>query len=259
MKIAVYGNAIYDHVLQIEGKFSTEQSNVCKQDYYIAGGLVNFCRAASNHADLVAVADVGDDEAGIVIRRALNSYGVKANLSLPQQQRPTTTATIICDSNSRTGIVKWGACRHRQNWELVDADWHHFMYLDKLDIDIRKLNVAGIISADITDGGLPQVYDQIASLDYLFASAPSHAIIPAPRIGLFLHGPNYHYVKDKSGQYEFQFESVPGLNVLGAGDYLAAFAVLDLFSAKRPDLERIHQQTLDLLQRQTCEPTLFCL
>jgi hypothetical protein len=259
MKIAVYGNAIYDHVLHIEGKFSTERSNVCTTDYRIAGGIANFCRAANGRAEITAVADVGDDEAGMVMRRSIHNGTAKALLALSQRFLPTSTATVICDSDSRTGIVKWGACRHRRNWELVDADWHHFMYLDKLDLDIRRLTGAGIISADVTDGGLPQIYDQIPNLDYLFASAPQHAIIPTPRMGLFLHGPNYHYVKDRNSQYEFQFDTVPGLNVLGAGDYLAAFAVLDLFGAKRPDLERIHQQTLELLQRQTCEPTSFCL
>ncbi len=282
MRIAIYGNLTYDQII-IPDELNTAYSNKIAQEYSRAGGIANFCRAiwAVEHQrshnreypspledhTLTAIGQVADDQAGRAILSEFFLMGVD-NKQIERYSGddwvPTSSAVCICTQNNRKCYVRSGACEIRENWQLIDADWHHFMYLDRLKIDIRKLNGVGIISADVCDGGLPQVQEQLPYLDYVFASGDEDTELLMPRIGAFLHGPNCHiyrprdYVKDKSMQQKYRFDTEAGLNVLGAGDYLSAYAVLELFRTRRPDLERIHQQTLTLLRRQTCEPTSFC-
>jgi sugar/nucleoside kinase (ribokinase family) len=255
MKVAVYGNLIYDQILHIKHELIPGGSHDCAVSYR-PGGIANFCRAAGT-IDLltIAVSSVGDDEAGKAILD--ERFSPSQHVSI-DEGRPTSRAVVVIDRNGkeRTGFVSWGACRHRRDWIPENAGWHHFMYLDRLNITPENLtNCQGILSADLIDSrSVASLGNLIVNLDYLIISEIKKQLVwtgPWPKRGIITHRPDGSTFHQKSGQKFVRVQEEPDLNVLGAGDYFAAFCIANLYKSGSPDLAQAHNLTAELLRRQT--------
>lgn len=271
MRIAVYGNLILDHILELDGPFDPNISNTCIRDYHRAGGIGNFCRAFTlspalnrRKIEVIPVSAIGvDDSAGILLKE-FQRYGINTNF-LFDGGPDTSTATIICDNTKRISAVSWGACRTYDNWCPITADWHHFMYLDKMAITPEQLDAfTGIISADVCDGGLIEIAHFMSHLDYIFASIPDEpfsrllatSVEPLTKKGMIFHNPQQKYFINSDTTQVCCNRLEPNINVLGAGDYFAAHCIADLLQERPLELPKVHDMTLELLLQQTiCKQT----
>jgi hypothetical protein len=162
--------------------------------------------------------------------------------------------------------VSWGACHTYSDWLPITADWHHFMYLDKIAITPEQLDsFTGIISADVCDEGLAEVAHFLPHLDYVFSSMPDtqfcrllvSSIGLLTKQGMIFHNPQLKYYINSDTTQVSCNRLEPNINVLGAGDYFAAHCIADLLQDRPLNLLKAHENTLELLLQQTlCKPTL---
>jgi len=256
--IAVYGNLIYDKLLIIDSPLVSGGSHNCMKIIESVGGLANFCRAlADTEIASKAISDIGNDKIGnIVLSHILKC----TNISISRTEFNTTNATVIADisSNTRTGIVQWGACSEKTNWEPEqNADWHHFMYLDRIKIDNATLQkFKSPISADFCNiNDIDKYSHLLCDIDYIIVSELDVGMIRDRHIqtrkGIIVHSPDLiYYIID--GYYdEYIITKETGLNVVGAGDYFAAYCIANVLRRVPIDLKSIHNLTLNRLRRQS--------
>lgn len=132
------------------------------------------------------------------------------------------------------------------------------MYLDRMMITIDELKLLGgcPISADFcTIEDVDSYRHLLPYIDYLIVSEHQckfimHMDLPV-RKGVIVHSPQFIYYKilGKIDSYRVNVES--GLNVVGAGDYFAAFTIANLLKDKLSNLKLIHEQTIEMLKRQS--------
>lgn len=247
MRIAIYGNLIYDQLITIDSQLYVGESHNCTSIEHRAGGIVNFCRALSSYSniDFDVIGDIGNDDPGFKLLQALNVWQPTNHVRI--SKTPTTTATVIVHENDRTGIVQWGACRERCDWEPVDADWHHFMYLDRMNITKEQLlKFPRNTSADFC--GKPTDYQDLAKcVDYVIASDCESW---PTRRGVISHSPTQiHSIMD-GVRDTLHVSRCHGLNVVGAGDYFAAHCIANLL-LEDFNLLDIHQRTATMLVEQS--------
>jgi hypothetical protein len=194
MDLAVYGNAISDTIVTLDGSLSPGDSHNATISRR-GGGVVNFCRALAGRK-MTAVSHVGLDQEGREIVKELQNYG---DCSVTVGSGPTSRATVVVDkvNNSRTGFVEWGACRQKHDWRPENVGWHHIMYLDRLRFDPSTIK-SGVVSADICDSNdLRGCLHWLQFIDYLFVSEPRQPVLiydlPVRR-GIIVHEPGYAYV-----------------------------------------------------------------
>lgn len=252
--IAVYGNLIYDQLLVVDAPLVPGGSHNCVQTIESAGGLANFCRVST--APTVAISSVGNDVEGAAAIADLSKY---ATPMLEHSHHPTSSATVIADlvSNMRTGIVKWGACREKTVWKPVEADWHHLMYLDRMRVDSDALKqFPSPVSADFCNiNDIDAYWHLLPDLDYLIVSeldaGKLKRMAPPTRKGIIVHSPDLVYSVIDGIYQEHVIQKETGLNVVGAGDYFAAYCIANLLKGTPLDLASVHDLTLDQLRRQS--------
>lgn len=222
-----------------------------------AGGSANLCRAANHKSlyDCFICGAIGDDAAGTYVLEELAKYGTPVMET--EYGADTTTATVIVDyaKNERTGFVHWGACRKHKAYPNLDVDWNHFMYLDTINVSPERLAMYDNISADFCDPSTIMEYrGHLKHVDVLITSHdPSYDVSIAAswtRRGAILHSPERIESIVDGKEKTLLIKKSHGLNVLGAGDYFAAFAIANLLR-KEMNLEGIHNDVLDMLLRQS--------
>ncbi len=128
------------------------------------------------------------------------------------------------------------------------------MYLDRLTITSEELKrFPETVSADVCGNDVGAYRSLLPYVDYLFVSGlkPGLAARFPVRRGVVTHAPGRITYTTKSGDTrEHRFIPEAGLNVLGAGDYLAANCIAGLVAGDL-DLELAHFQTLEMLRRQS--------
>lgn len=262
MRVAVYGNLIYDQLLTIEDPLVPGDSHDCKVSTAI-GGIGNFCRAAKGKFDVEVHSFVGNDEHGRSIRKELENY---ATLKIKESPLPTSFASVICDKKncSRTGFVQWGACRHEKGLEPADVDWTHIMYLDRIRITPEELmRLTRPISIDMCNvDDLYSYWKLLPLVDYIIVSeSKNYGMLDdvSGNKGIIIHSPTTNRFRFPHAVGCVKNSIVEGLNVVGAGDYFAAFTIANLLidqtliagGSPVPDMLRIHEQTLNMLKRQS--------
>ncbi len=259
MRLAVYGNVIHDTVVSVDGPVRLGNSHNCRTSRRV-GGLANTCRAATRLVDdVVAITSVGDDDEGaFCLTEMMAYYEVDRSWSSDH----TSRAMVLASGGDRTGFVEWGACRSRDHWCAAKADWHHVMYLDRIDrVDALLAELSGSlfpepVSADLCDS---DEFDEslLRHVDYLFASESLVRPLlgrPLPvRRGVIIHSPRGSYLQDPTGwvQSSAVVDRVEGLSVVGAGDYFAAGCIANLMMGTGLDLPAAHVHTLRLLRGQS--------
>lgn len=229
MPLAVYGNLIADTIATIDMPIQIGASHPCTFTEKL-GGIANFVRACFD-------------------------------TPVDQQVASFSQATVIADrsKNTRTGFVKWGEDEY--NWKPVEADWHHIMYLDRLNITPLQLSQFDRVSVDfccIDDlVNFPEVYGPyLPYIDLLIVSeldGPETQLRDLNLdVDMIVHSPDFIYCKRK-GQLEIMYEvtTTDGLNVTGAGDYFAARCLINMLNTGDPNLQLSHLQTLELLKAQS--------
>jgi sugar/nucleoside kinase (ribokinase family) len=251
MHVAVYGNIIYDQIATLSEPFSYGGSNPVTIVNRL-GGIVNFQRATPPSYKTSLVGAIGEDYIADIIRDQLSSRWITF------EEGHTSQAMIIVDkfNKSRTGLVNWGVCRDTPLIP-IEADYHHFMYLDTISVPNFD-HFEGVKSADFCDSNkIDDYYDDIAKLDYLIVSELENGTLLGRKIpvkkAVIVHSPTRSFMMDNGGELikERSVEVVEGLNVLGAGDYFAAYCVANLLVDANPDFEYIHKSVLDLLRDQS--------
>jgi sugar/nucleoside kinase (ribokinase family) len=253
--LAVYGNLIHDTIVETGRPMVVGDSHDC-QITHRAGGIANFARAWGHRDDLQIVSKIGDDHYGKWLYNELFAYGIPQIELAPQS---TSRAVVWCNRRdcTRTGFVEWGACRAAKTWHSTYADWHHLMYLDRLNLNPSDLaGFKGTISADVCSVDDPDAYMKfIPYLDYLIVSEmKSGSIIDwnlPVRRGVIAHSPTSVRYKIMGYRDEFIFPTINNLNVVGAGDYFAAFAISNLLMNRDLDVKQVHERTLRLLREQS--------
>lgn len=257
-RVAVYGNLIWDQIVTIDGPLTPGASHNCIDITTAAGGLANFCRASDDFS-LTAITTVGHD--GLWLTEHLRSMGVSTSIAVSPD--PTSKAVVIADRHNRqrTGMVKWGACRNHSRWvPSPHADLHHFMYLDRMRPP--PVPTTGLVTGDFCDTESVLTHPFVRYCDYAFASDREERPLstgpcPSIRRGVVVHSPDRAYVMrpGAGGRVEIldecRFEVVEGLNVVGAGDYFAAYCVAKILTTGKPDLAWAHHRTVELLRKQS--------
>lgn len=261
MRVAVYGNLIHDKVVTVDSKIHFSESNQCIMSDRV-GGIANFARAVEfgNLFDFELVSSVGDDYSGNFVIDKLQSSPISNINVVPGAKTSSAVNLVQRDIGLRTGFVDWGVCA-TVGMKPIDADWHHLMYLDRMNIsDILAFSGAGIVSADLCDSHhIDSVLDKIAHVDVLFCSSVDHnrhrdlnsCKLPFKSI-FVMHQPGFCSVSYKHSGLEFDStEVVPGLDVLGAGDYFAANCIASIINTTKVDIQAVHDNTLKLLRAQS--------
>lgn len=255
--LAVYGNLIYDTIATVD-QIRPGESHNCTISTRV-GGIANTCRAASDLLPTTAITMVGADKIGELAigelkKLCTTKFGIDPN-------NPTSQAVVLANpvSNIRTGLVQWGACRHYTGWRpLSSAKWHHLMYLDKLNVpDTVEFSRYGIVSADFCNSDeIINHLNILPHIDYLIVAEIENGHLfdyhlPV-RKAVIVHSPTGSYVL-KAGEMvkEAVIIKEQKLNVVGAGDYFAAYCIANLVADGDVDLNAVHRQTLALLRAQS--------
>ena len=136
---------------------------------------------------------------------------------------------------------------------IVNAEWHHVMYLNQLKNKDFIRDLDGIISADLTAGKM-EVLDDLVYIDYLFLSEEDlfmdlNKLAKLVKGCVILHYPSGSICADGKTQIECKTEVKKNINVLGAGDTFAACFISNML--KNNDIESslkyAHDKTLKVL------------
>tara|TARA_B100001248_G_scaffold9854_1_gene6510 strand:+ start:19634 stop:20299 length:666 start_codon:yes stop_codon:yes gene_type:complete len=137
--------------------------------------------------------------------------------------------------------------------QIINAHWHHILYLNKLKDTSFIKNLNGKISADVTAGKM-DIINEIKYIDYLFISEEDlfmdvKELAKLTRGHVILHYPSGSMCTDGEKQYSFTTEVKNNINVLGAGDAFAACFISNMLNVDdiEKSLENAHQQTLKVL------------
>lgn len=265
MLVAVYGNLIYDQIVTISSSINYGGPNYADISYNI-GGIGNFNRAVLKSASGVLfkhklISCVGDDLAGNVMLSELSRFRTIEHhnnfMTIPGGKTSVSTNIVDRVTCQRTGFVDWGVCSKRVFWYPVDADWHHLMYIDRMSIDnLEQFSKSGIVSVDLCDSdNIENCFDKLKYVDYVICSSAKKDLndIGIPyRKALVVHQPGFCSVNYRDNGLRFLPTSiVGGLNVLGAGDFFAAHCIASLINNSKVDIEWVHDNTLDLLRKQS--------
>lgn len=135
--------------------------------------------------------------------------------------------------------------------KIKPAKINHICYINELDDTNFIKNLNGLVCADICSGKKLKK-DILSHIDYLFISEEDLGLVDIKDIKntLVIHSPTKSYILNK---YEIKGSFISGLNVLGAGDYFAAYFIYSLLGGKTLDvcLKEAHQETTHYLKGKT--------
>lgn len=153
----------------------------------------------------------------------------KIDNSLTVKLNPTSLgeAIILVNRNNAERVSKANLNIHTNQAKIVDAKWHHIMYLNKLHNCSFINSIEGIISADVTGGFVDENMECLDMLDYLFVSDEDlttdvKKLAQKAKGKVILHYPSGSLVADKNGAFETKTKVLKDIDVLGAGDIFAA-------------------------------------
>ena len=136
---------------------------------------------------------------------------------------------------------------------VVNAHWHHILYLNKLKDTSFMKSLNGKVSADLTAGDM-NIMNEIKYVDYLFISEEDlfmdvKELAKLTRGYVILHYPSGSMCTNGEEQYAFTTEVKDNINVLGAGDAFAACFISNMLNTDNIEksLEKSHEQTLKVL------------
>ncbi len=254
MRVAVYGNLIVDTLVDVERTINLGESHDCKVTNRL-GGVINFCRAAQGLYDVSLRTAVGGDFTAYGEIPSPCDYVIRT-----MADAITSRAVVAVDRQrcSRTGFVEWGACRGNDLWTPVDdADWNHFMYLDRMT-GVDLASYFGTVSVDMCDSvGVDALKGVLGHVDYLFVSEdeerPFRTRPPQVRKETIVHGPEavYRLKPDGTVVDMYRIQKASNLNVVGAGDYFAAFCVANILNEADDVIVAASKSTLETLKRQS--------
>ena len=136
-------------------------------------------------------------------------------------------AIILINKNSTERISRANLNIKHLIPKIIDAKWHHIMYLNKLvDYSFIK-NIKGIISADITSGVVDDQMPFLDKLDYLFISDEDlnidiNKLTKKVKGKVILHYPSGSVVSDGKNIFTTKTKLLKNIDVLGAGDIFAS-------------------------------------
>jgi len=247
MKVALIGSLTVDKVYTID-HLTIGGSHTVQHQYTRSGGIGNLSRFMEDVYDIVPA--LFYDTASPV--------------------------TVIVDKANaeRTIFVERDDCRYSQlsYWDDIRGfDWCHIAYIDAMDnltVDhMQKLRERNsIISVDLclteyTKVGARNAYKLLKMADVIFVSGATLKAFARVGIALDLYklngqiGITHHsdliVYADGYNSYSYDYQKIPNLNTLGAGDYLAASIICQsLANFKSPEqmLEDAHADTLHFLK-----------
>ncbi len=136
---------------------------------------------------------------------------------------------------------------------IINAEWHHIMYLNQLKNKNFIKNLDGIISADLTAGTM-DILDDLKYIDYLFLSEEDlfmdiNELANLVKGCVILHYPSGSTCVDKKSTITCTTEFKKNINVLGAGDAFAACFISSMLKDNdiESSLEYAHDKTLKVL------------
>tara|TARA_B100000683_G_scaffold218257_1_gene214458 strand:- start:216 stop:881 length:666 start_codon:yes stop_codon:yes gene_type:complete len=137
--------------------------------------------------------------------------------------------------------------------KIINANWHHVLYLNKLKDTAFIKDLNGKVSADLTAGKM-DIMDEIKYVDYLFISEEDlfmdvKELAKLTRGYVILHYPSGSMCTNGNDQFAFTTEVKQNINVLGAGDAFAACFISNMIQSDdiEKSLENAHKQTLKVL------------
>ncbi len=138
---------------------------------------------------------------------------------------------------------------------IYNSNWHHIMYLNRLNTEFINDIKTGIVSADLTDGEI-QIDDHLDKIDYLFLS-DENLYMDIDELGklvkgwVILHYPSGSYATNGKQSYTHENIVVKNINVLGAGDTFAAVFITSMLNDSPNNMDKIleytHKRTTELL------------
>lgn len=267
-KVAVYGNLIVDNVREF-GIIN------CTKEYKAVGAVGNVCsfiKQLNSEVKLFAAGLVGADYNGDYIINTLHHNGVNVDGILQIESATTSRADIHINLRdmSKAVEVNWGACVDAEP-DPIDADWHHFAYLDKLDNiskdTLRKCGESGIVSADLclpehTVSDFRKVMDLLTEVDYLIVSDEEvfglfggigveqigMTIAKVVKAGVIIRtkaGSLYFSKDEQVHEHSHKILSTRKGNILGAGDFFVSSFIVNSLHTENTVVENISMAHCD--------------
>jgi len=190
--IGLIGNTYYDIILRLNTDHVIPgETQEVSEIHHKLGGVFNFLRALENDSNIYInlYTSFGDNriqeskyEFAKNTRIITNNIEIQKNKSTLESiitvdnTGTKTTFPYLCEQENR---VKFYSNKELCLNKLVNADWYHIMYIDKLDLniaDIKKIRTsAKIISADLCSVKpsykvLSKMEKLLGEIDYLFLS-----------------------------------------------------------------------------------------
>ena len=158
--------------------------------------------------------------------------GLDCNLSVKLNPSAIGEAIVVANTRKHFRVGRGNLNLQTSRIDVVDAKWHHIMYLNQLK-DTRFINsiADGTVSVDVTAGnmcaGSSIIEDHLDKIDYFFIS-DEDLYMDIDELGravkgwAILHYPQGSYATNGKEHIEHKTQVIGGIDVLGAGDIFAA-------------------------------------
>jgi bifunctional ADP-heptose synthase (sugar kinase/adenylyltransferase) len=167
------------------------------------------------------------------------------------------SAIIYIDSEVGSKYAKPNLIEHYQVPTIVKSKISHIAYLNQLpNLEFVKNIKSNITCADLA-GTKSFDYSVLQYIDYLFIAHDEVSnlgdIMKHIKGNVIVHNPNgsTFYSNELKSQFKFYHSSIKNVNVLGAGDHLAASFMLNKLK-KLNDIDAIklaHESTIEFLKK----------
>lgn len=174
--------------------------------------------------------------------------------------KPTSVgeAIILVDKESNQRISKACLNLKYKSPDIEKSSWSHIAYINQIkELDFIS-NINGIISADITKENPNNVLPYLSYIDYLFISEsdlfmPEKELFKLIKNSLIVHNPNGSILYTKNDIFEYFLPEhlfLNNINVLGAGDYLAAGFISNMMKGMdlKNSISKAHEFTTFFLK-----------
>ena len=168
-------------------------------------------------------------------------------------------AVIVINRNTSERIGRGNLNITTKPPSIVDARWHHIMYLNQLpDLSFIKNINSGIISADVTAGNMDKIIPYLYKIDYLFISDEDlfmdvHELSKKVNGWVILHYPDGSITTNGKSNIRKTTPIIENLDVLGAGDIFAACFIASRLKSKgtlnslEASIKYAHENTTKML------------
>lgn len=179
---------------------------------------------------------------------------IDPNIKLKINPSAIGEAIVIINEMSAQRVGRGNLNMRTIDPKIVDSQWHHIMYLNRLEDKSFLSNIkSGIISADTTAGDM-DILESLPYIDYLFVSDEDLSfdikeLANQVKGWVILHYPSGSYSTDGSKTIVKANNVRHNINVLGAGDTFAACFISSMLRNNDMDqaLDYAHQNTIRIL------------